>query len=658
MLSFDTSLTALRAAQVGLRVAANNQANAATPGYHRQRLHLAERAATPIEGVAVGNGVNTIRVDRSVSALTQYSLNNSVSQQGAQEASLETLRAVEGVFDPISGGLNDRVSQFFHQLDQWTVNPGELTQRRAVVQAARQMTGAFNQAATRLDTIQTSARQEIQRTLDEVNGLIQQIAELNGQITISRGTGTEPLDLLDRRDALLEQLAGLSDASFPLRSDVDDVITLGSGAVSFSTLPIELVLSTSALGESEITWKGSSTPLEFTSGRLAGLLQGGTDRIEAARNQLDTIARSLALAVDRIHAAGVGLSGPFTFLTGVRPVEKIDLPPNQVVGDWPLSAGKVSVAVTEVATGERQLFSIDVDPTQDSLEDIATKLSAIGNVTATVDPRTRALSIATAPGFAVDFAGGVPTEMVPSAGWTGTALGHVSGRPTGTTNDEWTLTVTQGGQVGIDPDVRAEVRDSTGALLGTVQLGASYLPGKRLMVAQGVEVRFDAGTLVTGQSSTWGVVPKPDEVGLWPAIGMRSFFQGDSAGNLAVRSDLVNDPRELAAGTTGLLGDNSIATRLAALRDAGLSELQGQSATAALDGLTVEIGAETAAASWSVDQATALTTSLRQQRDSVSGVDLNEELANMLTYQRMFQAASRFLRAADENLQELMTLVR
>jgi len=94
------------------------------------------------------------------------------------------------------------------------------------------------------------------------------------------------------------------------------------------------------------------------------------------------------------------------------------------------------------------------------------------------------------------------------------------------------------------------------------------------------------------------------------------------------------------------------------LRDSGLPKLQGQSAIVALDGLTVEVGAETAAASWSVDQATALSTSLRQQRDSVSGVDLNEELANMLTYQRMFQAASKFLKAADENLQELMTLVR
>ena len=658
MLSFDTSLTALRAAQIGLRVAANNQANAATPGYHRQRLHLGERAATLIDGVAVGTGVNSLRVDRSVSALTQSSLNHSISQQGAQEASLETLQAVEGVFDPLSGGLTDRVSQFFHQLDQWTVNPGDLTQRRAVLQAARQMTGAFNQAADRLDTIQSSVHQEIQGTLDEANGLIQQIAELNGEISTSRGGGQEPLDLLDRRDALLEQLSGLTDARVPLRADVDEVVTLASGAMSFSTQPIALVLSTNARGEREITRKGGSTPLEFASGRLAGLLQGGTDRIDAARGQLDSITRSLAQAVDRTHAAGVGLSGPFTQLTGVRAVTAVAAPLNQVTGKWPLSAGQVTVAVTDVATGERRLFAIDVDPTRDTLEDMATKLSGIGNVSATVDPRTRLLSVATAPGFGVDFAGGLPTVTTPSAGWTGTASGHVSGRPTGTINGEWTLTVTQGGQVGAGADVRAEVRDASGTLLGTVQLGSSYLPGKPIAVAQGVELRFEAGTLVTGETSTWDVVPTPDEVGLWPALGMRSFFQGDSAGNLAVREDLWDDPRELAAGTTALPGDNSIATRLAALRDAGLPELQGQSATVALDGLTVEVGAETAAASWSVDQATALSTSLRQQRDSVSGVDLNEELANMLTYQRMFQAASRFLRAADENLQELMTLVR
>ncbi len=658
MLSFDTSLTALRAAQIGLRVAANNQANAATPGYHRQRLHLGERAATPVHGVAVGTGVNALRIDRSVSALTQYSLNQSISQQGAQEASLETLRAVEGVFDPLSGGLTDRVSQFFHQLDQWTVNPGDLTQRRAVLQAARQMTGAFNQAADRLDTIQTSVHQEIAGTLREVNGLIQQVAELNGEISTSRGSGQEPLDLLDRRDALLEQLAGLTDARVPLRADVDDVVTLASGAVSFSTQPIALVLSTNALGEREITWKGGTTALEFASGRLAGLLQGGIDRVDAARGQLDTITRTLAQAVDQMHSAGVGLSGPVQQLTGVRAVTAVDAPLNQVIEHWPLTAGRVTIAVTAAATGERQLYAIDVDPARDTLEDIATQLSGISQVSATIDPRTRLLSLATAPGFAVDFAGGLPTVMTPSAGWTGTAAGHVSGRPTGSVNGEWTLTVVQGGRVGVDADVRAEVHDASGTLLGTVQLGSSYLPGKPIVIAQGVELRFDAGTLGTGETSTWDVIPTPDEVGLWPALGLRSFFQGDSAGNLAVRDDLWNDPRQLAAGTTARPGDNSIARRLAALRDAGLPELRGQSATVALDGLTVEVGAETAAASWSVDQATALSTSLRQQRDSVSGVDLNEELANMLTYQRMFQAASRFLRAADENLQELMTLVR
>ena len=658
MLSFDSSLSALRAAQIGLRVSANNQANSATPGYHRQRLHLGERAMTTVDGVPVGTGVNSLRVDRSVSALTQNSLNQSVSQQGAQEASLQTLQSVEGVFDSISGGLTDRVSQFFQQLDQWTVNPGDLTQRRAVLQAAQQMTGAFHQAADRLDTIQTSTHQEIQQTLDDVNAHIQQIAELNGEIATSQNSGQQPLDLLDRRDAMLEQLSELTDARSPIRAGVDQVITLGSGAVSFSTQPIALVMSTNAKGESQITRQGGSTPLEFASGRLAGLLQGGTDRIDAARAQLNAITRALTRSVDRMQAAGVGLSGPFTQLTGVRAVTAVNAPLNQATGNGPLSSGQVSVAVTDQATGERQLFSIDVDPAQDTLEDIATKLSGIAQVSATVDPRTRLLSLATAPGYAVDFAGGVPSSMTPSAGWTGTATGHVSGRPTGSINGEWTLSVTQGGQVGVDADVRAEVRDPSGTLLGTVQLGSSYLPGKPIVMAQGVELRFDAGTLVTGETSTWDVVPQPDKVGLWPALGMRSFFRGDSAGNFAVRDDLWNDPRELSGGTTALPGDNSIAKRLAALRDTGYPELQGQSAIVALDGLTVEVGAETAAAIWSVEQSTALSASLRQQRDSVSGVDLNEELANMLTYQRMFQAASRFLKAADENLQELMTLVR
>ena len=306
MLSFDSSLSALRAAQIGLRVAANNQANAATPGYHRQRLHLGERAMTTVDGVSVGTGVNSLRVDRSVSALTQNSLNQSISQQGAQEASLQTLQSVEGVFDPLSGGLTDRVSQFFQQLDQWTVNPGDLTQRRAVLQAAQQMTGAFNQAADRLDTIQTSTHQEIQQTLDDVNAHIQQIAELNGEIATSQGSGQQPLDLLDRRDALLEQLSELTDGRSPIRTGVDQVITLASGAVSFSTQPIALVMSTNAKGESQITRQGGSIPLDFASGRLAGLLQGGTDRIDAARAQLNAITRALTRSVDRMQAAGVG----------------------------------------------------------------------------------------------------------------------------------------------------------------------------------------------------------------------------------------------------------------------------------------------------------------------------------------------------------------
>lgn len=149
-----------------------------------------------------------------------------------------------------------------------------------------------------------------------------------------------------------------------------------------------------------------------------------------------------------------------------------------------------------------------------------------------------------------------------------------------------------------------------------------------------------------------------DSSGVLGALGLNTFFTGRNAQDIQVNDLLASDPRLLAAATLFAPGDGSNAQRLAALESQIIEGLQGRSLTDYYNGIVSSVAVKGAAATAGVKATDAIAQSLTAQRESVSGVSLDEETVSLLRLERAFQGAARYTSVVDRLLQETMALVR
>ncbi len=149
-----------------------------------------------------------------------------------------------------------------------------------------------------------------------------------------------------------------------------------------------------------------------------------------------------------------------------------------------------------------------------------------------------------------------------------------------------------------------------------------------------------------------------DTSGFLAALGLNAFFSGKDSSDIAVNSLLAGNPALLAAAKTDLPGDGSNATDLASLQDLAVNTLGGVSLNDYYTATTANIAVSLSGARSTAEASAIIFGSLTAQREALSGVSLDEEAVSMVTYQRAYQAAARFVNVVDEMMQVLLSLVR
>lgn len=152
-----------------------------------------------------------------------------------------------------------------------------------------------------------------------------------------------------------------------------------------------------------------------------------------------------------------------------------------------------------------------------------------------------------------------------------------------------------------------------------------------------------------------------DSSGLLAAVGMNAFFTGTSADNIAVRPDIANEPTRLGTGRIGADGqftENAAALDMAKLQDQTFDALGGLGINAFWTNVAGNAGAQTDAALNNAQAAAVVRESIEAQRAALSGVSLDEEAVNLITFQQSFQGAARFIAVVDQLQQELLGIFR
>jgi flagellar hook-associated protein 1 FlgK len=653
MSALNIGLSGLLVNQRLLDLTGQNITNANTPGYHRQLANLAEAAPHAEDGLSVGTGVEITGLTRSVNQALEQAVVSNTSASNNASTQLDGLNQLQTFLATGSGTLHDALGNLFTQLEALSTEPSDPTQRQVVLSAAADVTNQLNGTEANIAQMTGSLSQQAAAHVDAINGLTAQIAQLNQQIHDATISGADTNGLLDQRDQALGSLADLVDVHTLQQPYGEISVFTGGDALVLGNQAAKLTVGTDNQGKLAVSSSMALHPLEINGGQLGGVLELYNTTLPDVRTRLDTFAQALAAQFDHIHATGLGLSGPMTSLTSLRTVTHVNQPLSAQNLDLPAQAGDLYITVTNLATGQRTLNRVTIDPKTQSLSAIAAAISAVPNMQAVVDAHAGTLNLLAKPGYGFDFTGNLSSAPDTQA-ITGTTTASVDGQYTGSTNGSLQFSFAGSGTIGLTPNLMLQVRDGAGTLLGSVNVGQGYSPGTDVATVLGVNVKLASGTVNAGDSFNVNVAANPDSANLLTALGLNTFFAGSSAADLAVNPNLVSNPQELALSTSGQPGDSANLAKLTALQTQPVLANQTQSLQQYLESIIGDVGAQANTAQTSKNAYDTLGQQLNDQLQSVSGVDPNEELMRLVQYQQSYQMSAQFIATVKKTFDDFL----
>lgn len=375
-----TARRALNAHQTAVQTAGHNLANAVTPGYSRERPDMVPAFNR--------GGVDVTSITRMRDRFLDFSLLTEQSTLGRNQAQAGVLQRLQAVVnDPPGQGLSAVLDQLFQGFQQLSVSPTDQAVRFAVKDSGDRLAQTFQMMRARLDQMKSDVTLEIQQRVTEANGLITQIAELNRQIVTARATAT-PNDLLDQRDVLVSKLGEIAGVTATDRTDGTVQLALtGTGVLLVDGVSgFSLAATLNGGTDTFDLAAGGSLAVVPKSGALSALLEArnlATGSIKQSMTDLDTLAASVALEVNRLHASGTGLT-EHAVLTAANAVSSSAVALTAAgLAVTPVS-GTFKVIVHDTAGAVTATGTITVTAGVTTLEDVRAAIDAIADVTATI----------------------------------------------------------------------------------------------------------------------------------------------------------------------------------------------------------------------------------------------------------------------------------
>ncbi len=649
----NVGLQGILSNQSALQTVGHNLANANTPGFSRQRVDFVTLPPQDFAFGQLGKGVAVGGIRRVVDQSLQIRFQDASSSLGNLRVRQDTLAHIEQVFNELQEvSLSGQFERFFRSLEELSNNPKNIANRAETVSEAQSLVDSINLLGTRLRELRTDLNGTIRSQIADVNRAAVEIAELNGQILSAENAGLEfgdANDLRDRRDLLLRQIAEVVNVKGIETSNGAVNVLIGSNYLVFGRQAF--TLSTS---ESVDEGVSISTPFfettgvipEVRSGTLRGTMDARDQILPRFQRDLDELARTFAFEMNRVHSEGMGLQR----FDSITSVDRVGIP-SVGIGGAPL-ATPVTVTGTPSDTGVTDPALIGYP------DDVFNTLDVLVLTGANAGLRRRV----------VDFDGATGTlffdRSFPSPLGGGEQL-QITSLPHAIRNGSFDLKIVNEltGKIDtfnieIDVDHLPSPPPSGDSTLDSViaeinaEVGTIFPPGT--IVA---ERTADNQLRIRSTASTLRIGFGADSSGFLASIGLNTLFAGTGATTLGLNPIVARDSRFLAASASLEPGDNANARRLADLRN--LRVLDGSTATFEefYQGMVGEVGVQTQEARDRFEHQSLLSTQIENERERVSGVNLDEEAVNLITFQRAFQASARYLSVIDELLATLLNSV-
>ena len=591
-----------------ITTAGHNIANANTEGYSRQRVQIKEfdplyrpdmtRAERPGQ---IGQGVDV----QSITRVRDELLDKRIVAQANQETYWQTrsdyytmLEQIYNEPDDISVRFN--MDKFWESWQELSVNPESKAARQAVVTRGQTLTESINQRWESLKGVSDLVDGDIEATVKQVNDLARQIADLNASIVESKGVGDSPNDLLDRRDLLVDKLSQLVNVTVDHRDPDEfevhvDGLVLVQGGISRE---IGFQLRDDDSGYNKLIWKDTGKDAFFSGGKLGALVELRDVDIRNEIQQLNTMTMNFADLVNDVHRNAVGANK----VTGLDFFVQHPFVEN-VNGNFDRNGdGDLDTSYVFRFTGANELNKEE----QVGIEGVMTLASTDGTVEI--------------PYYHTDTVETVINRINDSNSEVKVYLDR---------NNHLVLKATTSVSTENPDFVIRHVEDSgyflanySGVLAGTGAAGAYDFNQ-----ADAVEA-LAAGT----------------QFGVSPVYNPSAY--------ITINSAIQNDVQNVAAGFLSpsgdvFAGDGRAAVEIAAIRNTSVMVGSMRTFDDFFADSVTNVGLKGEQAETNHLSQAAIMDDLRNMRESISGVNIDEELAEIMKFQHGYNAAAKFITVWD-----------
>lgn len=304
--SLNSATSGMTSAQTVLQTISHNVANANTDGYSKQRVTLETNNPFNKSGVGqLGTGVRVSGVIRVVDDAVVEQLRDENSTLAKFESKSDVLQQLEAIFnEPSKTGLSNNLSEVFASWTYLGSNPEIATAKTMVVQNSETMTDTMNHMATQLEKLQGNTIKGIEQDVKDFNTKLEQLHSLNKQVSYSISSGQTPNDLLDKQDALLNEMSELAGVEVKFDEMRQATVSIGGQELLTPTSMQKLAVAGQPNPDGKIVLAGDTTKeIVLTSGSAKGF-QGALAEINKQVANLNDFAYTFASAVNMIHSGG------------------------------------------------------------------------------------------------------------------------------------------------------------------------------------------------------------------------------------------------------------------------------------------------------------------------------------------------------------------
>ena len=666
---FGIGVSALQNAQYGLMTTGHNITNVNTDGYNRQRVIMGTNIAVLTGAGYVGQGAYVSTIERMYSSFLGAQVNQAQTTASSLEAFSTQLGQINNMLADPNSGLSPAMLDFFKGVQQVAADPSAVAGRQAMLSAAQALVARYQGLEARFTELYEGVNSQLQGYVGSINSYAQQIAKLNEQIINAQAaTNQPPNDLYDQRDQLVSELNKLIGVNTTMNSDGSYNVYIGNGQQLVTRTQVSNLVavpstkdpSRMTIGLSTATGSQEMPESLISGGSVSGLLAFRSQFLDRATNELGRVAASMALTFNAQHALGQDLLGNIagdpTFVGSFFTISGPKVISNALN---PASAASVTASFTSPLPNNGNFYTdltnSDYQLGYDGTNYTLTRMSDNVSWSAASVPALNAAVASSAQGpqgFQVSVSGGAPAA-----------------------GSSYLIQPTRelGRNIAINPVIAADVRQIAAAAPVRAQTGnantgnATITPGSvstgYVAPAAGapVTLSFSGGNLSGFPPATPVSVTNNGVTTNYPApVASIPYTNGATVTFSGISVQISGTPKDgdtftVARNSNGV-SDNRNALLLGKLQTqntmaGGKSTYQG-----VYSQLVSDAGNKGREIQVTRDAQKALLQQAKTASDSLSGVNLDEEAANLLRYQQAYQAGAKMIDIGSKLLDTILAI--